>query len=61
MESESRIQGLDMERTWTAKNKSSTLYEEQYLLCSNQEQEKHKDLPNSFTAVLVALINYSPQ
>ena len=38
-----------------------TLYEELYLLCSNQEQERYKDLPNCVTAVRVALINYSPQ
>ena len=38
-----------------------TLYEELYLLCSNQEQERYKDLPNYVTAVLVALINNSPQ
>ena len=38
-----------------------TFYEELYLLYSNQEQETYKDLPNCVTAVLVALINYSPQ
>ena len=38
-----------------------TPYEELYLLCSNQEQERYKDLPNCVTAVRVALINYSPQ
>ena len=38
-----------------------TLYEELYLFCSNQEQERYNDLPNCVTAVLVALINYSPQ
>ena len=56
MESERRIQGLDMERI-----SQGTLCEELYLLCSNQEQERYKDLPNCVTAVLVALINYSPQ
>ena len=55
MESERRIQGLDMERI-----SQGTLCEELYLLCSNQEQERYKDLPNCVTAVLVALINYSP-
>ena len=39
-----------------------TLYEELYLLCSNQEQERYKDLQNCVAAVLVAFINYySPQ
>ena len=56
MESERRIQGLDMKRI-----SQGTLCEELYLLCSNQEQERYKDLPNCVTAVLVALINYSPQ
>ena len=56
MERERRIQGLDMERI-----SQGTLYEELYLLCSNQEQERYKDLPSCVTAVLVALINYSPQ
>ena len=38
-----------------------TLNEELCLLCSNQQQERYKDLLNCVTAVLVALINYSPQ
>ena len=56
MESERRIQGLDMERI-----SQGTLCEELYLLCSSQEQERYKDLPNCVTAVLVALINCSQQ
>ena len=61
MESEHLIQGLDMERPGQLIIRQCTLYEELHLLCSNEEQERYKDLPNCVTAVLVALINYSPQ